>query len=155
VSLSSYGITVDVPTGLDCKIYRRSPSVEGETTYPILHLSTLALGGYGASDVGGDAMFDLGATDYLAIMIELGAGNGMCDYEGAVTPLAVGDFNANTQPRNRPGGGGFQGFSTLSGRCFSTIVIVGELENTPNVLADINAALSAVTIDPGDYSETG
>jgi len=152
MAVADFGITAEPPSGVDCVIFRNTPTVEGETTYPILQASTIDLSNYGLSDFGTDVVDGLGPLDYLCVMAEYEPSNPLGDSLDRVPQLASSDFAANVQIKAIEGQYGYQGFLQVSGRVFTLFVIVGSTDFIDSQLDGLNAFLASIVVGSGDYS---
>ena len=161
--LRAHGLSVDVPRGWDARIFRRTESIVtspatgewGEAvprsgrTSPVLHLANFALP-EGRGDYGSGAVDRMGPGHAFVTLVEFGPeslGSALFSTKG-VPKLRSGEFSATTMQRPLPSMGGAQRFFVASGRAFCCYAVVGSLMRRTSLVAAINGALGAVTVDP-------
>jgi len=159
--LGAHGISVSLPTGWEGRIFRRPeagdvaaaaadgpPAPPGETTYAVMHVSTIAL----PADVGdfaSNAVDQLGPNDALIVLFEYGpdsASQPLFAATGLPTRLSPTDYGPNVLQRNIRGQAGVQRFFNEEGRAFCLYVVLGSFVNRRALVASVNRVLSTLTI---------
>jgi hypothetical protein len=156
-SLTAYGISVNVPSGWDGRIYRRPPqpvqiasaSVTQMVSPAVMHAANFALPA-DPGDFGGGAVEQLGPGNILLVLIEYPGSSGQTLFRarGIPIPLAAKDFDPAQLQRPRPGHVGLQRFFQTSGRAFCLYcVLFDQADRTPLVNA-ANGVLATVVVSP-------
>jgi hypothetical protein len=144
VELSGYGITVDLPSGWEGRIYKRP---EGD---PTLHAGNFPLpvedGDFGSRALtamrGGGAF--LVVTEYERGL----AGRGLFAPQAPAPIPATSELNAWALLRVRRGQFGIQRFMTVGGRPLCVYLVVGAVPSPSALLASVNAVLRSLSIVP-------
>ena len=143
MKLAAYGMTVELPSGWEGRIYRRPG---GDAT---LHAGSFPLpvddADFGSGTVAamnGDGAFVV-LTEYERAL----AGQGLFQAEGLGLPLRGSDFSPRTLQRALPGLVGFQRFFTASDRAWCLYVVVGTQSNATALVEQTNHILGSVVLD--------
>lgn len=152
-SLSGSGITVDVPTGWEGRIYakhERGPRPTGhmeQQPNAVLHVASFPLPP-GAGDYGGGAVEQMSTTDLLVVLLEHGrqsAGEPLFASEG-VPRLTIDDVSTTCLQRLIDGQGGAQKFFTVNGRAFCLYVVFGSYLRRGRTIPVVNDVLRSISI---------
>ena len=157
-ALAGSGITVDVPSGWEGRIYTRTPEPSGlrpasamapqqETTGAVMHVASFPLPPE-TGDYGGGAVELMSTKDLLVVLFEHGR-------QSANTPL----FAATSIPRIQAtdvspvqlqrvleGQGGVQRFFTVAGRAFCLYVVFGSFARRVRTIPVVNGILDTISI---------
>jgi hypothetical protein len=135
VRVAAHGRSIDVPTGWDARIFRRSGSA------PVLHVATFALreqdGDFGAAATG-----RMRADDVFAALVEyredakLRRGHGLFAEAGHPASLRARDFWPTQLQVARPGQLGAQRFFTDAGRPCCLYAVIQPLRRRPAQLVN-------------------
>jgi hypothetical protein len=147
MDLTGYGMSVDLPSGWEGRIYKRP---EGD---PTLHAGNFPLpvedGDFGSRALA--AMGDEGAFLVVTEYDHALAARGLFA-QAAPAPLpATSELNAWALMRIRKGQFGIQRFMTIGGRPFCVYVVVGSSPSPSRLLGEANnvlRSLSIVGLDP-------
>jgi hypothetical protein len=167
--LNAHGLTVHTPAGWEGRIFRRlqhgqvasasgtappGPAApEGEETYPVLHVATVALPN-GVGDYGSEAVGNLGEEDALIVVKEFAprlATEAVFSTPGLPRSLQPDDFSPQMLQRLIQGQAGVQRFGNEAGRAFCLYVVLGSWKNRKQVVPGVNQVLSTLHIDPGAH----
>jgi hypothetical protein len=144
VEILGYGISVDLPTGWEGRIYKRP---EGD---PTLHAGNFPLP-VEDGDFGSRALAAMGSGGAFFAVTEYDqalASQGLFA-PGSPAPLPVApELDPNALLRIRPGQSGLQRFITIGGRPFCVYVVVGSVPSAGALLAQANQVLQTVSIVP-------
>jgi hypothetical protein len=167
--LAAHGIEVTLPAGWEGRVFRRPaagevavaeadgpPAPIGETTYAILHVSTIALPP-GMGDFASGAVDKLGPSDALIVLFEYdpaSADQPLFRSEGIPKDLAADDFSPGVLQRALRGQAGVQRFFHQGGRAFCLYVVLGAFANRRHVVPQVNEVLSTLTVDQLDATGT-
>ncbi len=156
-ALNSFGITADLPTGWEGRIFQREPeptpaglsgaAVVGERTNAVAHIANFALPA-DVDDYGGKAVEAMSNLDLLVVFAEFGpgsAGTAMFATQG-IPKLTTDDFSYWTLQRGIEGQGAAQKFFTTSGRPFCLYVVLGSHTRRIRTVPVINDVLASITI---------
>jgi hypothetical protein len=149
MELTGYGISVDLPSRWEGRIYKRP---EGD---PTLHAGNFPLpvedGDFGSRALA--AMADTGAFLVVTEYDHALAARGLFA-PGAPAPLpATSELNAWALLRIRKGQLGIQRFMTIGGRPFCVYVVVGSIPGPSRLLAEANNVLRSLSIDGVDPTQ--
>lgn len=160
--ISAHGISVDLPTGWDARIWLPSPSTVtappalrlGETTVPaggttnaVCHLANFPLPAR-RGDYGSGAVEQMGPRHVFAALVEF-------DPEAASTPMFSTEgvprvratrFHPRAMQRVIPGMAGAQWFFHLAGRAFCLYAVVGSNLAKGSLSTRLDAVLRTVVI---------
>ncbi len=160
--LTGHGLSVDLPSGWDGRIFRRpqqgeastaatgSPAPSGATTHAVVHLASVALPST-IGDFGGGAVEQLGVHDVLVVLFEYNpasAGTKLFSHQGLPRTLEVGAFSPNVLQRRLRGQAGTQAFFTEAGRPFSLYVVLGSYKNRTDLVPMVNQVLETIRVNP-------
>lgn len=145
--LSGAGISIDVPTGWDARIFRR-PSRPGETTHAVLHAGNFSLPP-DAADYGDGAVELMGPDHLLLSLVEFhpsSTDTALFAVRGLPLPLRTADASRTTLQRALGGQAGIQRFFTQSGRAWSLYVVLGSFDRRSALVSAANTVLSSLEI---------
>ncbi len=160
--LSGQGVAVDLPSGWDGRIFRRSergeaatadggqPAPRGATTHAVVHLANIPLP-HAIGDFGSGAVEHLGAQDVLVVLFEYdpaSAGAKLFSGQGLPRALDADGFDPQVLQRRLAGQAGAQLFFTEADRAFSLYVVLGSYQNRTELVPIVNQVLETVRIDP-------
>jgi hypothetical protein len=159
--LAAHGITVQLPTGWEGRIFRRAAYGEpntpegragppGTTTRTVVHLATIPLPP-STADFGSDVVGDLGAGDALVVLFEYeptSAGAALFKDERLSRSLDPEDFSPGVLQRTIRGQAGYQKFFTEADRAFCAYVVLGSFANRAQVVPSVNGVLATIRIEP-------
>jgi hypothetical protein len=149
MELTGYGISVDLPSGWEGRIYKRP---EGD---PTLHAGNFPLP-VEDGDFGSRALAGMGDRGAFLVVTEYDrelAGRGLFA-PAAPAPLpATSELNAWALMRIRKGQFGIQRFMTIGGRPFCVYVVVGSIPGPSRLLAEANNVLRSLSIDGIDPTQ--
>jgi hypothetical protein len=149
VELSGYGITVDLPSRWEGRIYKRP---EGD---PTLHAANFPLpledgdfgsGALAAMHAGGAFLV---ATEYERAL----AGRGLFSPVAPAPLPATSELDPWALLRVRRGQFGIQRFITIGGRPFCVYVVVGSDPSPSALLAEANGVLRTLSVVPAAPGE--
>jgi hypothetical protein len=163
--INAHGLTVEVPSGWEGRIFRRNAAGEGqqraaevpgpdapagELTFPLAQLSTVALPADPA-DYGSDVVETLGLGDVFIVLKEFQpeeAGQPLFQRAGLPRQLDAEGFHPGTLQRTLPLQAGQQIFFNEGGRAFCLYVVIGDYRRRQELTGAINAVLAGMTIEP-------
>jgi hypothetical protein len=160
--LTGQGVTVDLPSGWDGRIFRRpeqgeattadsgTPAPSGATTQAVVHLANVALPST-IGDFGGGAVERLGVRDVLVVLFEYdssSAGTKLFARQGLPRALEANAFSPSVLQRRLRGQAGTQVFFTEVGRPFSLYVVLGSYENRTELVPMVNQVLDTIQVNP-------
>jgi hypothetical protein len=161
--LNGHGVSVDVPSGWDGRIFRRPehgevgaaeasgpPAPPGATTHSVTHISNVPLPGRMA-DFGSDAVERLGPADALVVLFEYepaSAGTALFALQGVPRPLDPEAFSTNVLQRPLANQAGVQLFFSEQGRAFCLYVVLGNYQRRHEVVPRVNGVLETIRIAP-------
>jgi hypothetical protein len=145
--LAAHGIGIQVPTGWDARILRRSAVDATERSRTVVHLASFPIpegrGDFGVGVTGlmrsGDAFLSLFEYGPEALDTPLFASQGM-------PRLTVDLFTSRLLPRTRPGQVGCQLFFTVNRRPFRLYVVVSGRLHLRSVIPQMNRMLQALDL---------
>ena len=149
MELTGYGISVDLPSGWEGRIYKRP---EGD---PTLHAGNFPLPvedgdfGSGALTAMGDGGAFLVVTEYDHAL----AARGLFAPVAPAPLPATSELNAWALMRIRKGQFGIQRFMTIAGRPFCMYLVVGSVPSPSRLLAEANHVLRSLSIDGVDPAQ--
>ncbi len=161
MQLSSHGLGLTVPgrweaaigrgrnVDTDAIIRHRRTTGTAPVTPPTLHLATFPLPA-DRDDYGTNLVGTMGVGNAFVALLEFGpaeVGTALFAQDGVPRRLNPGDLSAKTLQRSLPGHLGFQAFATEAGRAFALYVVVNGPQHRTRLVADVNAALSTLTIE--------
>jgi hypothetical protein len=148
--ISQLGLALTLPAGWEGAIYRRAPG-PGESTHPVVHAATVPLPP-ARGDFGSLVVDQLGADDVFVALLEYqpgSAGEAMFRATAGVPGLTPDMFSPYALQRLLPGQAGSQQFFTTGGRAFCLYVVLGSFANRSSLVAQANAVLATMQIQPG------
>jgi hypothetical protein len=160
--LSGQGVTLELPSGWDGRIFRRPqhgeaatadggpPAPPRATTQAVVHVANVPLP-QGVGDFGSNAVENLGPGDFLLVLFEYdstSAGRPLFARQGLPQALDPDAFSPNVLQRRLPGQAGAQVFFTQAGRAFSLYVVLGSYENRTQLVPIVNQILASIRVSP-------
>lgn len=151
--LSGSGISVDVPSGWEGRIYakhERGPRPMGtleQNPNAVLHVASFPLPP-GTGDYGGGAVEQMTNTDLLVILLEHGrqsAGSPLFAATG-VPRITIDDVSTTCLQRLIDGQGGAQKFFSVDDRAFCLYVVFGSYLRRGRTIPVVNDILRTVSI---------
>ena len=151
--LSGSGISVDVPSGWEGRIYEkheRAPRPTGtleQNPNAVLHVASFPLPP-GAGDYGGGAVEQMTNTDLLVILLEHGRQSASTPLfaSASVPRLTVDDVSTTCLQRLLDGQGGAQKFFTVNSRAFCLYVVFGSYMRRGRTMPVVNEILRSLSI---------
>lgn len=141
--ITGHGLTMDLPTGWEGRIYQRPEAT------PILHAAN-----FGLPPVDGDfASGAVGAMPEDGVLIVLAqyqlslSGQGLFRPGSLPIPMAAMAFRARAMQRRVPGRLGLQRFFTVQTRPFSLYVVTGTKPSRGELVDRANRVLSTLVIE--------
>lgn len=171
VTLSGWGITVDVPghwegrlfnrpaptadyAGVPASTQRSAPAAragaigwKGERTAPVLHLANFVLGSE-RGDFGSGVVDSMGPRHAFVSLLEYGpelAGTPLFSPRGMPRPRRA-EFSPDCLQRRLPGQLGFQRFFTVGSRAMCLFVVLGSAGQAGTLLEDVTTTLAGVEV---------
>jgi hypothetical protein len=178
-TIDAHGLSLEPPQGWEGRIFRRAEAgelppagagalraagadelqastmagaaaPEGERSFPVVHVSTLALPP-DVSDYGSDVVEDLGSGDALVVLKEFDpaeAAQPLFARQGMPRALSVDDFHPDTLQRRLDDQCGYQEFFHEAERAFSLYVVLGSYAQRARMVPDVNRVLGSLQIAP-------
>jgi hypothetical protein len=155
--LAGSGITVDVPSGWEGRIYAKQPGVQPQgaqaqsppasAANAVLHVASFPLPP-GTGDYGGGAVEVMTNKDLLVVLMEHGAQSvGTALFSATGLPrLTIDDVSPYGLQRLIEGQGGAQKFFTVNGRAFCLYVVFGSYARRGRTVPAVNDILDTVQI---------
>jgi hypothetical protein len=148
-TLTAHGLAIGLPRGWEGRIQRRAVSVATEQTHAVVHLANFALP-EPRDDFGGGVTPLMRSADVFVVLFEYGPdalGTPLFAVPGI--PRVTADmFGSKRLQRPLPGQLGCQRFFTAHGRPFCLYVVAGSRAYLPRLLAQVNAVLTGLDIEP-------
>lgn len=168
--LTGHGIAAGLPRGWEGAIVTASPvdvrqsrfyslrddrwpptaTASAVESLPVLHLANFALPG-ARGDFGSGAVEVMGPADAFVSLLEYGrenVGTALFERVGIPGPLRPEDVHPRALQRALAGQAGYQQFFTEAGRAFCVYVVIGDRNHIPQRIAEVNAVLAAIEIEP-------
>jgi hypothetical protein len=145
--LDAHGIAVDLPTGFEGRIYRRTPG-PGERAFAVAQFATFALPPE-IADFGNGAVDLMTASDVFAVIFEYApesADRALFSHPAMPRRLAVDHFTPTVLRKALPGQSGTQWFFTEAERPFTLYAVLGSHDARARLVPRLNALLATVTI---------
>lgn len=141
-----HGIEADLPAGVEGRIMRRAP-VGDEQTYPVVHLSTIAIP-YDVADSGNGGVQLLRSRDVYVVLLEYGPESAAREMFRHPKPdaLASDDFKSYRARSGTPNQAGAQRFFVESGRPFTLHAVLGSDVGRRSLIPLVNRILGGITI---------
>lgn len=145
--LSAQGLTVTLPSGWEARIARRTPVHADEKTYPVMHLASFPLPEQ-RDDFGGNVTRLMRSSDTFVSLFEYGPESVHEKLFAArgVPQLTASLFSPTRLQRRVAGQVGTQVFFQQGGRAFCLYVVAGSRASLPSIIATVNRALTALSI---------
>jgi hypothetical protein len=146
-TLEAHGITAQVPTGFDARIFRRS-SAGGGTARAVAQFATVPIPA-DAADFGGGVVTSLGPDDIFVTLFEYGPeslGAPLFARAGMPRALRITDFRPYTLRRGLGGQSGTQWFFTEAGRPFTLYAVLGGHARRASLVPRLNGLLAEITV---------
>lgn len=147
MKVAAHRLAVDTPRGWDARIYRRSESVAGEVSLPVMHAANFALPAI-RGDYGSGAVDRMRGHDVLVVLIEFdgpSARTALFANRGVPRPKAD-DFRPAQLQRVLPGQSGAQWFFNTGDRAFCLYVVLGSHSRRARLLPQVHLLLDQLTI---------
>jgi hypothetical protein len=145
--LTAEGLSVEIPTGWDARIFRRPPKPP-ETTHAVLHAANFALPP-DAADYGDGAVQEMGASNVLVTLVEFHPSSvktALFSPVGLPLPLRPQDADRTTLQRPMAGQAGIQRFFSLADRAWSLYVVLGSFDRRAALVGAANEVLSTLQV---------
>ncbi|MDZ7674061.1 MAG: hypothetical protein U5K30_03205 [Acidimicrobiales bacterium] len=167
--IEGHGIAVELPSGWEGEINRRSDPGPGDDTvsaagngteargadaasadeHPVTHLANFSLPG-GRGDFGSAAVERMQADDVLVCLVEYGpaeADTPLFATQGVPT-VTPAQFSPSQMQRTIAGMSGTQAFFTAGGRAFCLYAVVGSHARRRGLVPQVNELLQTLSIQP-------
>jgi len=169
-ALADSGISIEVPSGWEGRIYTRSPGPNGlgdararssqdqmssqeemssqqETTGAVMHIASFPLPPE-TGDYGGGAVELMSSKDLLVVLFEHGRASANTPLFAAtsIPRIAVSDVSTMQLQRLLEGQGGVQRFFTVAGRAFCLYVVFGSHARRVRTIPVVNGILATLSI---------
>jgi hypothetical protein len=147
--VSGYGLSVDLPSGWEGRIFRGLAPAAGALSYPVLHAANFAMGADN-STFGQNLIRQMTPDSVLIAAVEYGpeaAGTSL--FTSGRWPLFVAstDLNPAAFPGDRPEGlAGLQNFVTVKRRAFCIYLVAGLDGERAPTLPEANSVLSTLKV---------
>ena len=161
--INAHGLTVNVPSGWEGRIFRRNEfaevrasevpgpaAPEGELTFPLAQVATVPIP-VDAADYGSDVVEELAGGDVFIVLKEFApaeASQPLFARAGLPRQLDPEAFHPGTLQRTLPGHAGQQIFFNEGGRAFCLYVVIGDYRRRQQLVGAINAVLAGIQIQP-------
>ena len=147
--LAAHGLAIGLPIGWEGRIQRRAITAAAERTYAVVHLANFALPEQ-RDDFGGGVTPAMRSPDVFVVLFEYGPESlGSPLFAPTGIPRVSADmFGSKRLQRPLPGQLGCQRFFTVNGRPFCLYVVAGSRASLPRIIAQVNAALAGLDIEP-------
>jgi hypothetical protein len=147
MNVSGHGISIELPTGWEGRIYRRPLA----HAYPILHAGSFAMP-HRDGDFGGGAISAMSNGDLFVALLEYDgalAGTGLFGEQGLPLPIRQSELGPAAFQHRLPGRLGMQRFFTERGRPFCLYLVLGSdtIEAPRPLVKRANRILRTVSID--------
>jgi hypothetical protein len=151
--LAGSGITVDVPSGWEGRIYsKRSPGPRGTAAQhspenAVVHVASFPLPP-GTGDYGGGAVEQMTNKDLLVVLMEHGRQSASTPLFAAtgIPRITTDDVSTTCLQRLIDGQGGAQQFFTVNGRAFCLYVVFGSYARRVRTIPLVNDIVKSLTI---------
>jgi len=148
-TLAAHGLALALPSGWEGRIHRRTAVAAAEQTHAVVHLANFALPEQ-RDDFGGSVTPAMRSPDVFVALFEYGTdslGTPLFAPQGA--PKVSADmFGSKRLQRPLPGQLGCQQFFTANGRPFCLYVVAGSRAYLPGIIAEVNAVLADLQVQP-------
>jgi hypothetical protein len=147
MNVSGHGISIDLPSGWEGRIYRRRLA----HAYPVLHAGSFALPS-GDGDFGDGAIGAMSNGDVFLALLEYDpvlAGAGLFDATGLPLPIRPSELSPAAFRRRLAGRLGVQRFFTERARPFCVYLVLGvdAIEPPRPLVKEANRILRTVSIE--------
>jgi hypothetical protein len=162
-TLGAFGISTSLPAGFEGRVFRRpahgevaaaaadgQPAPAGQVPQAIMHAATIPL----PPDVGDFAsgvVQKLGTADVIVVLFEYAPESidqPLFGRRGVPRMVAADDFSPSVLQRTVTGQAGLQVFAQEAGRAFCLYVVIGSYARRADLVAEVNALLATLVIDP-------
>lgn len=153
--VSAYGLSFDVPSGWDARVYRR-PAAPPESTHPVLHAANFPLPG-DRGDYGSGAVERMGAANVFLALLEFhpsATDSALFARSGRPSSLDPDGFSPGSLQRSLPGQAGTQAFFSDNGRAFCLYVVLGSWADRGRLVPLATDALHRVAIHAAPAGDT-
>ena len=150
MKIQAHGLTVQAPTGLDARIYRRKPEHDDERTHPIVHLCTRSMP-EDRGDYGSGVVDLLTADDVFISLMEFGpesVDTPLFAHKGMPAGFDQATFSQQALQRTLTGQSGAQYRFSEAGRAFCLYVVLGSHVNRRRLMARVKALVDTLQIEP-------
>lgn len=147
-TVRAHGITSQLPTGFEAKIFVRAVPVGA--AHAVAQFATFPLPD-DVGDFGSGAVNLMGPGDVYATLFEYGPeslGTVLFARQGRPASLSPGDFSPTVLRRGIPGQSGTQWFFTEAGRPFSFYAVLGSHLQRTLLVPRVNTLLASLTLSP-------
>jgi hypothetical protein len=144
--LTEYGVSVDLPSGWDGRIYTRD--VGGQARAAV-HAGTFPLPAQ-RGDFGAGAVETMGGGDVFVVLLEYDpaqTGQPLFQSQSQPSAFSTAAYSPNMLQRAIAGQAGAQAFFAAGGRAFCLYVVLGSFGNREKLAAVANEVISAIRID--------
>ncbi|MEY2432759.1 MAG: hypothetical protein QOC92_2484 [Acidimicrobiaceae bacterium] len=151
--LTGSGITVDVPSGWEGRIYSkgspgpRGAAVQHSPENAVVHVASFPLPP-GTGDYGGGAVEQMTNKDLLVVLMEHGRQSASTPLFAAtgIPRITTDDVSTTCLQRLIDGQGGAQQFFTVNGRAFCLYVVFGSYARRVRTIPLVNDIVKSLTI---------
>lgn len=145
-TLSSYGLSVELPAGWDGRIYARETPAG---TRAALHAGTFPLP-TDRGDFGSGAVELMGEEDVLVVLLEYDpvmVEQALFEAEGVPGGVEPWEFSSTVLQRSIPGHAGAQSFFRAKGRTFCLYTVVGQVAHRGRLAARASEVIASITVE--------
>jgi hypothetical protein len=150
MKLEAHGLTLEAPLGWEARIERRAITVDGESSYPVIHAATFPLPAQ-RGDYGSGAVELMGSGDVFAALLEFGGDSVNSPLFSAQPMPRIIDaerFAPNQLQRWIAGQAGQQIFFTDRGRAFCLYIVIGSYTRRAELAERAQEIVQRIIIDP-------
>jgi len=145
--IGAEGISVDLPSGWDGRVFRRTAPAP-ETTHAVMHAASFALP-VDAADYGDGAVQLMGDTDVFMALVEFhpdSTATPLFSAQGRPAPFQARDASTTTLQRAVGGQAGIQRFFSEADRAWSLYVVLGRADQPAALVDEANGVISTIRI---------
>ena len=149
--LARYGVAIDVPSGWDVRVYRRTPQDAVATTHAIVHAANFPLPS-SRGDYGSGAVELMTRDDVFVSLIEFHPDAALTAVfaRSGVPRLDPAKFSPRKLQRTIRGQAGCQLFFRHEGRAFCLFVVLGDYSNRVRLVRLANELVAALRFESID-----